>query len=327
MPIPKTDNLRLGTVHWGTCSLGLTTSPSRAGTIVDKVNGLLILDKPSGMTSHDVVARLRRATGEKSIGHLGTLDPMATGVLPLLLGKFTRLAQFYGAHEKAYTGEIRFGFSTDTYDAEGTPSSEPMRSSFTLEQVRAAATRFSGEMDQLPPPISAKKIGGKPAYKIARAGETPSLKTARVNIVEFAILSLDGELAAFHMRISAGGYVRSVAHELGLALGSGAHLASLRRVASGPFAIEQAITLADAESFAREGRLAAYLPHPRTLLPELPSVTADEQTVARLRNGMQINLPEFTQAPLVKVFRGQSELVAIGKRIAGTLFQPIVVLV
>ena len=136
----------------------------RSAPIVKSVNGLLIVDKPSGMTSHDVVARLRRATGEKSIGHLGTLDPMATGVLPLLLGKFTRLAQFCGAHEKAYTGTIRFGFSTDTYDAEGTPTSEPKHPSFTLEQLRAASTQFFGEIDQLPPPISAKKIDGKPAY-------------------------------------------------------------------------------------------------------------------------------------------------------------------
>ena len=278
------------------------------------------------MTSHDVVARLRRATGEKSIGHLGTLDPMATGVLPLLLGKYTRLAQFYGAHEKTYTGTIRFGFSTDTYDAEGTPTSEPTHRSFTLEQLRAAAGRYSGEIDQLPPPISAKKIGGKAAYKIARSGETPKLKMARVHIAEFTILSLEGELAAFYMRISAGGYVRSVAHELGQVLCCGAHLASLRRTASGPFSIEQAIPLSDVESLAREGQLTARLPHPRTLLPELPAVTADEQTLSRLRNGMQINLPEFTQAPLVKVFYGQRELVAIGKRIAGTLFQPTIVL-
>ena len=290
------------------------------------MNGLLIVDKPSGMTSHDVVARLRRATGEKSIGHLGTLDPMATGVLPLLLGKYTRLAQFYGAHEKTYTGTIRFGFSTDTYDAEGTPTSEPTHRSFTLEQLRAAAGRYSGEIDQLPPPISAKKIGGKAAYKIARSGETPKLKMARVHIAEFTILSLEGELAAFYMRISAGGYVRSVAHELGQVLCCGAHLASLRRTASGPFSIEQAIPLSDVESLAREGQLTARLPHPRTLLPELPAVTADEQTLSRLRNGMQINLPEFTQAPLVKVFYGQRELVAIGKRIAGTLFQPTIVL-
>ena len=290
------------------------------------MNGLLIIDKPSGMTSHDVVARLRRATGEKSIGHLGTLDPMATGVLPLLLGKFTRLAQFYGSHEKSYTGTIRFGFSTDTYDAEGSPTSAPKAASFTLDGLRTAAAKFSGEIDQLPPPISAKKIGGKAAYKIARSGEIPQLKPARIHIAEFTIESFDGELAAFVMRISSGGYVRSVAHELGQILGPGAHLATLRRIASGPFSIDQAIPLAEAESLARENRLQDHMPHPRTILPELPSVTADNQTLARLRNGMQINLPEFTRAPLVKVFEGQRELVAIGKRIAGTLFQPTIVL-
>jgi tRNA pseudouridine55 synthase len=290
------------------------------------VNGLLIIDKPSGMTSHDVVARLRRATGEKSIGHLGTLDPMATGVLPLLLGKFTRLAQFYGSHEKIYTGTIRFGFSTDTYDAEGAPTLDRATPSFTLDQLRAAAGKFSGVIDQLPPPISAKKIGGKPAYKIARAGETPQLKRARIHIADFAIGSFDGELAAFRMRISSGGYVRSVAHELGQIFGCGAHLATLRRTNSGPFSIERAIPLAEAESLARESLLEERMPHPRTILPDMPSVTADNQTLGRLRNGMQINLPEFTSAPLVKVFEGQRELVAIGKRIAGTLFQPTIVL-
>jgi tRNA pseudouridine55 synthase len=278
------------------------------------------------MTSHDVVARVRRATGESSIGHLGTLDPLATGVLPLLLGKYTRLAQFYGAHAKTYTGTIRFGFSTDSYDAEGQPTSEPQPVSFAIEEVRSAASTFSGEIDQLPPPISAKKIDGKRAYKIARSGEMPKLKTARINIHEFSIESMDGELAAFRMRISAGGYVRSVAHELGQKIGTGAHLASLRRTASGPFLIGDAIALDQLASLAQAGELQSYMPHPRTILPEMPSVTADEATVGRLRNGMQINLPDFTHASLVKIFRGQRELVGIGKRIAGTLFQPTVVL-
>jgi tRNA pseudouridine55 synthase len=294
--------------------------------IVEAVNGLLIIDKPSGMTSHDVVARLRRATGEKSIGHLGTLDPMATGVLPLLLGKFTRLAQFYGSREKAYSGTIRFGFATDTYDAEGTPATAPVKPSFTLDQLQAAAAGFSGEIDQFPPPISAKKIGGKPAYKIARSGDTPQLKPVRIHVAEFAIDSFDGELAHFLMRISSGGYVRSVAHELGQMLGPGGHLATLRRVISSPFSIDQAIPLADAEALAGEKRLQDYMPHPRTILPELPSVTADQPALARLRNGMAVNLPEFTRAPVVKIFEGQRELVAIGKRIAGTLFQPTIVL-
>jgi tRNA pseudouridine55 synthase len=290
------------------------------------VNGLLILDKPAGITSHDVVAKVRRATDESSIGHLGTLDPMATGVLPLLLGKFTRLAQFYGANEKAYTGTIRFGFATDTYDADGVAASDAVRPSLTLESVRAVAARFRGEIEQMPPPVSAKKIGGKPAYKIARAGGVPELKMVRIRVSEFSISALDGDVAAFAMRISAGGYVRSVAHEMGRALGCGGHLASLRRVASGPFTLFEALTLDEVEALGRAGELAARLPHPRTLLPEIPAVTADEQTVGRIRNGMQVNLPEFSDATLVKIFRGQRELVGIGRRIAGTLFQPVVVL-
>lgn len=279
------------------------------------------------MTSHDVVVRVRRATGESSIGHLGTLDPMATGVLPLLLGKFTRLAQFYGASEKAYTGTIRFGFATDTYDAEGAPAGEAVDPRLTLETVRAAAGRFCGAIEQMPPPVSAKKIGGKPAYKITRTGQIPALKKAQINVSEFRIDSLSGDVATFAMRISSGGYVRSVAHEMGQVLGCGAHLASLCRVASGPFMLDEALTLDEVETLAGAGELEPKLPHPRTLLQEIPSVTADEQAIGRLRNGMQVNLPEFSQVSLVKIFYGQRDLVAIGKRVAGTLFQPMVVLV
>ena len=289
------------------------------------MNGLLIVDKPGGMTSHDVVVRVRRATGESSIGHLGTLDPMATGVLPLLLGKYTRLAQFFGSLEKTYTGTIRFGFATDTYDAEGKVAGECAPVSLTLEQVRKAAERFRGEIEQLPPPFSAKKTEGKRAYQLARAGETPKLKAARITIQAFEINELDGDAAAFSMTVSAGGYVRSVAHEMGLALGCGAHLASLRRVAAGPFAIDSAISLTDVEAASADG-LEKRMPHPRTLLPELPSVTADAFSVGRLRNGAAVNLPEFTSSPTVKIFEGQRNLIAIGRRIAGTLFQPVVVL-
>ncbi len=135
------------------------------------MNGLLILDKPAGMTSHDVVAIVRRATGERAVGHLGTLDPMATGVLPLLLGKYTRLAQFFGQAEKSYTGTIRFGFATDTFDAEGAAAGEAVALTKSLAELKELALRFHGEMDQVPPVFSAKKIGGVPAHKLARAGK------------------------------------------------------------------------------------------------------------------------------------------------------------
>jgi tRNA pseudouridine55 synthase len=291
------------------------------------LNGLLVIDKPAGMTSHDVVNRLRRITGEKSIGHLGTLDPMATGVLPMLLGKFTRLAQYFSSAEKSYTGVIRFGFATDTYDAEGQPAGPDLSPSLTLDQVRKAGQAFNGESEQMPPPYSAKKIAGTPAYKLAREGKPVELKPARVLISSFEITALTGAEAEFAMSISAGGYVRSVAHEMGQILGCGAHLSRLRRTQAGVFTIEEAHTLEELEAAAGNSEaLESLCVHPRSLLPEMPSVTGDPQSLGRLRNGAQANLPEFSQAAMVKVFAGQRELVVIAKRIAGTLFQPLVVM-
>jgi tRNA pseudouridine55 synthase len=291
------------------------------------VNGLLVVDKPGGMTSHDVVAKLRRITGEKSIGHLGTLDPMATGVLPLLLGKYTRLAQYFSSAEKSYAGAIRFGFSTDTYDAEGVAAAPDLAPVLTLERVRESAARFHGEMEQMPPIYSAKKIAGTPAHKLAREGKAVELKPARVRIDHFAITGLEGAEAAFEMRISAGGYVRSVAHELGQDLGCGGHLSRLRRTQAGVFTLGDAQTLEDLEALAcNVEALESLCVHPRLLLPDMPSVTGDAIALGRLRNGAQANLPEFSRAALVKVFAGQKELVGIAKRVAGTLFQPVVVM-
>ncbi len=289
------------------------------------MNGLLILDKPAGMTSHDVVNLVRRATGERSVGHLGTLDPMATGVLPLLLGKYTRLAQFFGAADKHYTGSIRFGWSTDSFDADGEPTAAPQPLRLSLDELRALSGRFRGELDQVPPIFSAKKINGVPAYKLARAGKEAPVKPARITIHAFDLFSLEGELASFTMHVSSGGYVRSVAHELGDLAGCGAHLASLRRTAAGPFTLDAALTLDELKALS-PAALEARLIHPRLLLPEMPAVTVDEATAGRLRNGMQANVPEFSRAPLVKLFTGPRDLLGIGKRIAGTLVQPIVVL-
>jgi tRNA pseudouridine55 synthase len=289
------------------------------------VNGLLVIDKPAGMTSHDMVGILRRISGERSIGHLGTLDPMATGVLPLLLGKFTRLAQYFSSAEKSYSGTIQFGFATDTYDAEGQPAGPDKMPALTLDQVSAAASRFHGEMEQMPPPFSAKKIAGTPAYKLAREGKPVELKAVKVCIADFEITDLQGTEASFTMSISAGGYVRSVAHELGQILGCGAHLSSLRRTQAGVFTLAEAHSLGELQSLAGNAdALEALCVHPRSFLPEMPSVTGDALALGRLRNGAQANLPEFSNAPLVKVFAGQHELVGIARRVAGTLFQPVV---
>jgi tRNA pseudouridine55 synthase len=292
------------------------------------MNGLLILDKPAGMTSHDVVSIVRRATGERSIGHLGTLDPMATGVLPLLLGKYTRLAQFFGKAEKKYEGTIRFGFATESYDADGEMVGQARSLTLGLAELQVLAQRFHGEMDQMPPVYSAKKINGVAAHKLARAGVEVPVKAARIHIFGFELLGLDeatGE-AAFAMHVSAGGYVRSVAHELGKLAGCGAHLSSLRRTQAGPFTLAQAITVEELKGLAHPSAIEARLHHPRTILPEMPAVTVDEQTAGKLRNGMQVNLPEFSDAGLVRVFTAPTEMLAIVKRVAGTLMQPIVVM-
>lgn len=295
------------------------------------VNGLLIIDKPAGVTSHDVVTRLRRIAGERSIGHLGTLDPMATGVLPVLLGKYTRLAQFFSTAEKSYDGAMRFGSVTDTYDAEGEPQGpdrcQEAAAALTLEQVRVAAARFHGEVEQKPPAFSAKKIAGTPAYKLARKGKTPELKTVKIHIASFDVSVLDGAEASFRMSISAGGYVRSVVHELGCELGFGAHLTRLRRTQAGPFPLAEAHTLDELEPLAGNTEaIEEICVHPRTLLPEMPSVTGSPVALGRLRNGAPANLPEFTSAPVVKVFADQWDLVAIARRLAGTLFQPMIVM-
>jgi tRNA pseudouridine55 synthase len=291
------------------------------------MNGLLILDKPAGVTSHDAVAIVRRATGERSVGHLGTLDPMATGVLPLLLGKYTRLAQFFGQAEKHYTGVIRFGFATDTFDAEGTPTTVRVPLTKSLTELRELALRFHGEIDQMPPVFSAKKINGVAAHKLARAGKDVPVKAARVTIHSFELTGLDERepSASFTMQVSAGGYVRSVAQELGALAGCGAHLAALRRTQAGAFTLARALGTEQLKSLSPDA-IEALLPHPRLLLPEMPSVMVDEQTAGRIRNGMQVNVPEFSQATLVKIFSGPRDLLCICRRIAGTLMQPIVVL-
>jgi tRNA pseudouridine55 synthase len=297
------------------------------------MNGLLVLDKPAGLTSHDVVDIVRRATGERSVGHLGTLDPMATGVLPLLLGKYTRLAQFFATADKSYDGTIRFGFATDTFDAEGTPAAEPKPLTNPSPNSAPSPQPFHGEMLQTPPVFSAKKIDGVPAHKLARAGKPVEVKPARIFIHRFELLSLDGPSPTEMRRASR---CRSPPADTsgpsptnsGQFAGCGAHLAALRRTQAGAFTLEQAVPLDELKSLAGHTRRDRAPPAliPRTLLPEMPSVTVDEQIAGRLRNGMQVNLPDFSTAPLVKVFTSPTNLLCIAKRIAGTLMQPIVVL-
>jgi len=288
-------------------------------------NGVLIIDKPAGLTSHDVVNRVRRILRQRSIGHLGTLDPLATGVLPLVVGSFTRLAQFYTSSAKAYEGVIRLGFATDTFDAEGEPTSPPRTVKVSLEGVREVARRFRGSIEQIPPPFSAKKVQGVPAYKLARAHKDVDLRPAVVEVKEFEIVAVEGERVYFSAMVAAGTYMRSVAHDIGQALGCGAHLESLRRTASAEFSAGEAHSLEQLQATPTE-KIEEILVHPRKILPEFPSVAANDEMVGRIRNGRTVNLPEFSRAARVKVFVGQRELIAVAMRVAGTLFHPAVVL-
>ena len=305
------------------------------------MDGVLVIDKPAGMTSHDVVARVRRITGERSVGHLGTLDPMATGVLPLVLGRFTRLAQFYNNSEKIYEGSILLGFATDTYDAEGDAVAPGKKFTGTLADVRHAAAKFVGNIQQLPPPFSAKKIAGVPAYKLARKKRDVELKPVDVRVHTFDILDLHGGQARFYAEVSSGTYIRSLAHDLGRELGVGAHLGELRRLGSGEFSVKEAASLTGLEAvFAGSDRILHNMHyrtltvwieppfvHPRRVLPAFPAITIMDEQASLISNGRAVNLAEFSGAPLVKVFWGRDRLVAIARRVAGTLFHPQVVFI
>jgi tRNA pseudouridine55 synthase len=290
------------------------------------INGVLIIDKPAGLTSHDVVNRVRRALQERSVGHLGTLDPGATGILPLVVGNMTRLAQFYSSSEKTYEGVICFGFATDTYDAEGQPNGLKQTISLSLESVRQLASRFQGVIEQIPPPFSAKKIQGVPAYKLARKQKEFTLKPVQVEIKEFEIVTAEDDRASFRARVASGTYMRSVAHEMGQQMGCGAHLESLRRTGLAEFGLADAHTLEQVENNAVRGLAEDLFVHPRKILPDFPCVTATEEMAVRIRSGRTVNLPELSRARQVKVFQGQRDLIAIASRVAGTLFHPQIVL-
>lgn len=286
------------------------------------MNGVLVIDKPVGPTSHDVVNRVRRLLGERSVGHLGTLDPAATGVLPLVVGNLTRLAQFYAHSDKTYEGTIRFGFATDTYDAQGEPTTPIQEVHLDLAQAVALASQFRGRIEQKPPPFSAKKIAGVPAYKLARKKQEVPLKAVTVEVKKFEILGVERNDASFRAQVGSGTYLRSLAHDMGQKLGCGAHLASLRRTVAAEFCLDDAHTLEKVAAANEQGTVADLFVHPRRLLPAIPCVTVNDENAAMIRCGRAVNLPEFSHAPQVKVFYGQRDLIAIATRIAGTLFHP-----
>jgi tRNA pseudouridine55 synthase len=272
---------------------------------------------------------MRRLAGTRRVGHLGTLDPAATGVLPLILGRATRLAQFYTRNDKIYEGVIRFGFSTDTYDAEGAAASPEAPIVLDAAALERALDGSRGKFEQVPPPVSAKKIGGKPAYELARAQQPVDLKAVPVNVYELTVVSISGCEAAVRVHCSAGTYLRSIAHDAGTALGCGAHLKSLRRIASGHFSIESARTMEQLAVLSAEGRLSEALVPAAQLLPEFPAETVDAITAGQIRNGRDFRVSPFRPSPgsrFVKALNSEGDLIAIGEARLPHLYHPVLVL-
>jgi len=295
------------------------------------VDGVLLIDKPSGPTSHDVVARVRSVSGERSVGHTGTLDPRATGLLALVLGKATRLASVLSGSDKTYDATIRLGSTTDTDDADGsvisTSGSRP-----DDPAIDAALEQFRGTFDQMPPNHSAKKIGGHKAYDLARRSEPVSLKTATVTVRALHRTGRTGDLISLVVSASAGFYVRALARDLGQALGCGAHLDSLRRTSVGRFDVAQALPLDAAERLGPD--LAAHILSPADALVDFPSVTVNADGLRRVLHGNPLSpdhlqgraLPMAGSAPSmrVRVLADDGHLVALAASRGGALHPTVV---
>ncbi len=272
---------------------------------------------------------MRRVAKTKKIGHLGTLDPIATGVLPRVIGRATRLAQFYTRSDKIYEGVVRFGWATTTYDRAGEPAGPQVETTVDGETLSGALDRFRGPIMQAPPAVSAKKVEGRRAYELARKSVAVELAAVPVEVYEIAVLECAGAAARLRVHCSGGTYMRSIAHDLGQALGCGAHLMELRRLASGEFEIATARTIAQLEALAAEERLADALVPASELLPALPTVLVDDLTVTQIRNGRNFPASPFRSEAAsrrVKAVSREGELVAIGEAVLPNLYHPAVVL-
>jgi tRNA pseudouridine55 synthase len=253
------------------------------------------------MTSHDVVQRIRKEFSMTRVGHLGTLDPMATGVLPVCLGKATRLGQYLPASPKEYVGEIRFGFSTATYDREGSPTSEEQKLDASEDEVKESMHGLTGPIDQIPPPFSAKKIGGVPAYRFARRGRTVETAASRVEIFQFEMTGFEPPMMRFRVLCSPGTYVRSLAHDLGMTLGCGAHLNALRRTRSGDFVAADAVPL----DRAMPGDITPM----EKLLDAWPRLEVSDSDEQKVRHGGQIQCA--MSGEFVRIFNKRGEFLAV----------------
>ena len=302
---------------------------SRPRAVAGAPEGALVVDKPAGPTSHDVVAVARRVLGQPRIGHTGTLDPLATGVLPLLLGRATRLAQFLVSSDKTYLATIQFGQATSSYDAAGEPIGTWQPVALDPAAVEAALARFRGRQLQVPPAVSAKKVGGHRAYDLARREKPVELAAVEVDVTELTLLGCEGARADVRVTCSAGFYVRSLAHDLGAAMGVGAHLAGLRRERSGRFTLADSVGLDRLTAVPAES--AALVCPMADLLPDWPALALSEDEVGRVGHGQALAVSDrpaggSQTAGRLRLIDGAGRLVALAEERAGFL-HPVLVLV
>lgn len=280
------------------------------------MDGVIIIDKPSGWTSHDVVAKIRNLTKIKKVGHTGTLDPFATGVLPLTLGRATRLTNYFLASDKTYHGVMRFGFATTTYDIDGEPLTEDTYPELDPRRIEEIFARYQGMIHQIPPPYSAKKIQGKPLYSYARKGiqVNPSKKEVTINMLK--LLGINQHEVEFELSCTSGTYARSLAHDIGGDYGCGAHLVRLRRTRSGEFPIEKAVPLRKEDQFhPRDFYISQIMPM-RDLLHEIPAIVISEGDKRKLIHGTDLNLITADwESDEFRLIDESGEIIALAKRI------------
>ncbi len=323
-------------------------------------DGALVIDKPQGKTSHDIVDAVRHLAGFRQIGHLGTLDPLATGVLVLMLGKATRLVRFYSGRRKRYAAGFRFGFATASYDSEGQPLGSDTAPALNRAQLEKLANDRVGLFQQMPPVFSAKKIHGRPAYELARKNQPVELKPVEVEVFEYRLTEIEGSVARFVIECSSGTYIRSLAHEMGEQIGCGAHLTEICRTAVGEFSLQQALKLEELAEAARSGKFESCLIKLEHLLPNYPSATILPIMEKRVRHGSKFTItlsqlqpgraapppgatsqldsgqPRQGTAALdasgnslgpgrLRVFSHQQKLIAIAEAVVPRTYQPVVV--
>jgi tRNA pseudouridine55 synthase len=293
------------------------------------MDGILIIDKPVGITSHDVVARCRRILKTKKIGHTGTLDPFATGVMVILVGKATRLAQFLDKDAKEYLATVSFGFETDTGDRTGKPKEEEKgrkgEEEISIEEIETALNDFRGEIMQTPPMFSAKKVEGKKLYELARKGIEIERKAVRIMNYELQITNYESEKRQndsglwtqdFGLKVScsAGTYIRVLAEDIGRKIGVGAHLAELRRTGAGKFCIEKAVTLEELEKIVQANELDKFLISMNEAVSHLPEIILDEGRIEKTKNGLGSRFEEetFAENQAFRMIDKDEILIAVG---------------